>query len=379
MSLKNSRKKIDAIDEKLIKNFVERMQVAIEIAEAKKASHQPILDETRERDILDKITEEVEPPLDTYARKFYREIFALNRAYQGQMIYGESPYVETLRKAVKEGKLKLNQRAKVACPGILGSNTQEACDKMIQMAQIMYVNNFSAVFDAVEQGLCEYGVLPLENSANGSVKEVYDLLEKKDCHIVRATKQWIGHNLCAKEGTKLENLTKVYSHPQALAQASKWLSQLKNVELCPVANTATAAKFVANSEDDTVACVCSANCAKIYHLENLAEKIQNSDNNYTRFICISKNLDVYHGANKISLITTANHFPGGLGAILSRFSSLGLNLTKLESRPIVGRDFEFIFYLDFEASLAEPSVRALLAELHDSQEGFTLLGNYIEY
>ena len=379
MSLKNSRKKIDAIDEKLIKNFVERMQVAIEIAEAKKASHQPILDETRERDILDKITEEVAPPLDTYARKFYREIFALNRAYQGQMIYGESPYVETLRKAVKEGKLKLNQRAKVACPGILGSNTQEACDKMIQMAQIMYVNNFSAVFDAVEQGLCEYGVLPLENSANGSVKEVYDLLEKKDCHIVRATKQWIGHNLCAKEGTKLENLTKVYSHPQALAQASKWLSQLKNVELCPVANTATAAKFVANSEDDTVACVCSANCAKIYHLENLAEKIQNSDNNYTRFICISKNLDVYHGANKISLITTANHFPGGLGAILSRFSSLGLNLTKLESRPIVGRDFEFIFYLDFEASLAEPSVRALLAELHDSQEGFTLLGNYIEY
>ena len=379
MSLKNSRKKIDAIDEKLIKNFVERMQVAIEIAEAKKASHQPILDETRERDILDKITEEVAPPLDTYARKFYREIFALNRAYQGQMIYGESPYVETLRKAVKEGKLKLNQRAKVACPGILGSNTQEACDKMIQMAQIMYVNNFSAVFDAVEQGLCEYGVLPLENSANGSVKEVYDLLEKKNCHIVRATKQWIGHNLCAKEGTKLENLTKVYSHPQALAQASKWLSQLKNVELCPVANTATAAKFVANSEDDTVACVCSANCAKIYHLENLAEKIQNSDNNYTRFICISKNLDVYHGANKISLITTANHFPGGLGAILSRFSSLGLNLTKLESRPIVGRDFEFIFYLDFEASLAEPSVRALLAELHDSQEGFTLLGNYIEY
>lgn len=379
MSLKNSRKKIDAIDEKLIKNFVERMQVAIEIAEAKKASHQPILDETRERDILDKITEEVAPPLDTYARKFYREIFALNRAYQGQMIYGESPYVETLRKAVKEGKLKLNQRAKVACPGILGSNTQEACDKMIQMAQIMYVNNFSAVFDAVEQGLCEYGVLPLENSANGSVKEVYDLLEKKDCHIVRATKQWIGHNLCAKEGTKLENLTKVYSHPQALAQASKWLSQLKNVELCPVANTAIAAKFVANSEDDTVACVCSANCAKIYHLENLAEKIQNSDNNYTRFICISKNLDVYHGANKISLITTANHFPGGLGAILSRFSSLGLNLTKLESRPIVGRDFEFIFYLDFEASLAEPSVRALLAELHDSQEGFTLLGNYIEY
>lgn len=379
MSLKNSRKKIDAIDEKLIKNFVERMQVAIEIAEAKKASHQPILDETRERDILDKITEEVAPPLDTYARKFYREIFALNRAYQGQMIYGESPYVETLRKAVKEGKLKLNQRAKVACPGILGSNTQEACDKMIQMAQIMYVNNFSAVFDAVEQGLCEYGVLPLENSANGSVKEVYDLLEKKNCHIVRATKQWIGHNLCAKEGTKLENLTKVYSHPQALTQASKWLSQLKNVELCPVANTATAAKFVANSEDDTVACVCSANCAKIYHLENLAEKIQNSDNNYTRFICISKNLDVYHGANKISLITTANHFPGGLGAILSRFSSLGLNLTKLESRPIVGRDFEFIFYLDFEASLAEPSVRALLAELHDSQEGFTLLGNYIEY
>ena len=94
MSLKNSRKKIDAIDEKLIKNFVERMQVAIEIAEAKKASNQPILDESRERDILDKITEEVEPPLDTYARKFYREIFALNRAYQGQMIYGESPYVE---------------------------------------------------------------------------------------------------------------------------------------------------------------------------------------------------------------------------------------------------------------------------------------------
>ena len=379
MNLKECRQKIDEIDKRLVSDFLERMQIAIEIAEDKKKNHLPILDEARERDILDKITEEVGAPLDTYARKFYREIFALNRAYQGQEIYGDSPFVQTLKEAVKNSKLKLNQRAKVACPGILGSNTQEACDKMIQMAQILYVNNFKAVFDAVEQGLCEYGVLPLENSANGSVKEVYDLLESKNCRIIRATKQWIGHNLFAKEGVSLSKIKKIYSHPQALAQCSKWLSGLKDVELCPMSNTALAAKFVAESEDESVACIASAKCGKIYHLSTLAEKVQNSDNNYTRFICISKNLEVYHGANKISIMTTASHFPGGLGAILSRFSSLGINLTKMESRPIVGRDFEIDFYLDFEASLAEPSVRALLAELHDSQESFSLLGNYIEY
>lgn len=379
MNLKECREKIDEIDQRLIKDFVERMQMAIEIADTKKKTGQPILDEVRERDILDKITEEVGSPLDTYARKFYREIFSLNRAYQAQAIYGESPYVEALKKAVREGKTKINQRAKVACPGVLGSNTQEACDKMIQMAQIMYVKSFKAVFEAVEQGLCEYGVLPLENSANGSVKEVYDLLEAKNCHIVRATKQWIGHSLLAKPGEKIETIKKIYSHPQALAQCGKWLSHLKGVELCPMENTAVAAKFVLESKEKGLACVASPKCGKLYHLESLAEKIQDSDNNYTRFICISKKLEVYHGANKVSLVTTANHFPGGLGAILSRFSALGLNLTKLESRPILGKDFEFLFYLDFEASLAEPSVRALLAELHDSQESFTLLGNYIEY
>lgn len=379
MGLDKLREKINGLDDELLKVFKERMETSLKIVAEKKKKGLPIMDEARERAILEKITNRVGAPLDTYARKLYRDLFALSRAYQGQELYANTDFVKGIEEAIENSEETFNKRATVACAGILGSNTQQACDKMVPMGQIVYVDHFEAVFEAVEQGLCQYGVLPLENSANGSVKEVYRLLEEHNCYIVRATREWICHDILAKPGTKLSEVKAIYSHPQAFGQCSSYLNKLSGVELRPCANTAVAAKLVADSDEKAIAAIAPAKCSALYHLECLASNIQNSDNNYTRFICISKKLEIYPGANKISLATTANNYPGGLGALLSRFSALGLNLTKLESQPLIGHDFEFLFYLDFEASLKDPAVRALLSELHECQDRFSLLGNYIEY
>ena len=184
--------------------------------------------------------------------------------------------------------------------------------------------------------------------------------------------------LTREKGTKLEDIHTIISHPQALGQCSHFLEKLEGVELRSFDNTARAAQLVAASDDPGVAAIAAPQCADLYNLSPLMRNIQNSDNNYTRFICISKDFHVYPGANKISVVTTASHAPGGLGTLLTKFANIGVNLTKLESRPIVGHNFEFLFYLDLEASLADPKVLSVLAELHTSQDKFRLLGNYPE-
>lgn len=184
--------------------------------------------------------------------------------------------------------------------------------------------------------------------------------------------------LTSEKGSKLEDIHTIISHPQALGQCSHFLDTLEGVELRSFDNTARAAQMVAASDDPGVAAIAAPQCADLYNLSPLMRNIQNSDNNYTRFICISKDFHVYPGANKISVVTTASHAPGGLGTLLTKFANIGVNLTKLESRPIVGHNFEFLFYLDLEASLADPKVLSVLAELHTSQDKFRLLGNYPE-
>ncbi len=378
MSLEELRSEINDINEEMLQLFKRRMAISKQVAEEKAKIGKAVYDAKREREILDAMTAEAGEDMDIYMRRFFQQIFSLSRSYQIAQLFKDTPLSKRLEAAVQHSPALPPQRGTVACAGVFGSNAQEACDRLLPLGKILYVNSFRAVFDAVEQGLCEFGVLPIENSSNGSVNEVYDLLEKKNCYIVRATKQWITHDLLAVKGASLDNIKTIYSHPQALGQCSSFLEHLKDVELKEYANTAMAAQMVAESGDPTIAAIAAPSCASIFHLEPLAKGIQNNDNNYTRFICIAKDFVVYQGANKISLVSTASHTPGGLGSLLSRFSDIGMNLTKLESRPIPGHNFEFLFYLDLEASLADPKVRSLLAELETTQEKFIVLGNYPE-
>ena len=225
--------------------------------------------------------------------------------------------------------------------------------------------------------MCRYGILPVENSTAGSVNKVYDLMNKYKFYITHSLKLFIGHTLLAPEGVELSDIKEVFSHEQALNQCSEYLAKL-GVKVTVCENTAVAAKKVATGGRRDCAAIGSKDCAELYGLHVLKSGIQNTDNNYTRFICISKKLEVYPGANKTSIMMTIPHKPGSLYNIISSFAALGLNMTKLESRHLPGTNFEFMFYFDIDASVYSENLRILLNELEHDAEQFSYLGSYTE-
>ncbi len=267
----------------------------------------------------------------------------------------------------------------VACQGIEGAYSQITAKRLFPEGTFLYFKNFGAVIKAVREGMCDFGVLPIENNTFGSVKAVYQLLGKEEVNIVRGFRLKIEHQLLAKPGTKLKEITNVYSHEQALGQCAEFLRSLGDkVAETPCRNTAVAARMVAESSDPTVACLSSPECAKLYGLEVLKWKAADNDTNYTRFLCIARRKDIYPGANRISMIMTLPHHPGALCDILMKFKEQKINLLKLESEPIPGQDFEFRFYLDIEASMRDEAVRRMMREIKDSCTSFSFLGNYEE-
>ena len=270
------------------------------------------------------------------------------------------------------------ERARVACQGVEGAYSQKACDKLFTLADIMYVNTFENVFQAVESGLCQYGIVPLENSTAGSVNQTYDLLAKHDFYIVRSLSMQINHVLLTKKGVDFSKVKEIYSHEQAINQCSSFLRLLKGVKVSVCANTAIAAKMVSQSDRDDIACISSSDCAEQYGLDVVKTRIQDTDSNFTKFICISKKLEIYPGANKTSVVFSTAHKPGALYNVMARLAALNINVIKLESRPIVGKDFEFMFYFDLDASVYSKEFEQLMFELENQVEGFKYFGSYME-
>ena len=249
---------------------------------------------------------------------------------------------------------------------------------MFKSPSIMYVSSFEGIFAAVNSGLCRYGVIPIENSTAGSVKKVYDLMITNNFNIVRSVRIKIDHALLVKKGTKLEDIKEIYSHEQAIGQCENFLSGLKGVKVTACENTAAAAKAVAESDRNDVAAIASSDCAALYGLECLKKNIQDEGNNHTRFICISKNLEIYPGADRTSLMLVIPHKPGSLYKVLSRFYALGIDLIKLESRPLPDTDFEFMFYFDLRTSVYSDEFVKLISELDGICDEFKYLGSYSE-
>ena len=271
------------------------------------------------------------------------------------------------------------QAALVACQGVEGAYSQHACEKLFESPNIMYMNTFEGVFNAIDKGLCRYGMLPLENSTAGSVNAIYDLMQKYDAYIVRSVRVKIDHNLLVKKGTKLKEIREIYSHEQAINQCSEYIKKLGNkVKVTICENTAMAAKFVAESDRKDVAALSSRACAELYGLECLAGSVQDKGNNYTRFICISKKLEIYPGSDKTSIMMILPHKPGALYKVLSRFYAVGINLEKLESRPLPDRDFEFMFYFDLNTSIYSEQYAQIINELDELCEEYKYLGSYLE-
>ena len=377
MELSEIRTKIDAVDDQLLQLFLERMNLAEEVAAYKNEHHLPILNKQREREVLAKITEKAGDK-ERYAYHLYSTLFELARSRQAELIDAPTKVAARVKTSLEAGGDVFPQTGLVACQGVEGANSQVACDRILPRGNIVYVKTFEAVVSAVESGLCKFGVLPIENSSNGSVRAVYDLLQNRNLSVVRSTRLCIRHELLALPGVKMDDITEIYSHEQAIGQCSKFLNGLNGVRVVPCANTAMAAKMVAESGSRHAAAISSHPCAALYGLECVNDAIQDSDNNYTRFFCIAKDPVIYAGANRISLILACDNKPGALYEILSKLAALNINMTKLESCPVSGRNFEFIFFLELEASVQEPGVLSMLQEMERSCASFNFLGSYAE-
>ena len=376
MDLQKTRETIDRIDEQLVKLFVERMEAVKDVAKFKKENNMPIFNGKREREIVNKLTNEVSPELALYVKILYNTLFAVSREYQIREINKESKIVDKIKSALSSTDKQLPASAIVACQGTEGAYSQKACEKLFFNPSVMYFDSFKGVFDAVSNGMCRYGILPLENSVHGTVTEVYDLTSSYDFSIVKAVKIQINHVLAAK--SKDCKVGEICSHRQAIGQCDKFLKSLDGVKITPWENTALAAEYVANSDRSDLAAICSRECAQLNGLHIINDNIVDSDNNYTRFICISKEPEIYPGADKMSFIISISHKPGSLYSLISKFAALGINLTKIESRPIAGKDFEFMFYFEASVSVYSGDLIHLISEFEHNGENFRFLGCYTE-
>ena len=379
MDLTDYRKQIDEIDQQLVQLFVRRMQVCGDIADWKQANGKKVLDAGRERDKLQSVCAQVPPELQNYTSVLYSSIFELSRSYQSRRLTKFTDLSQTITDAIESTPRLFPEKASVAVAGVEGAYAQIAAEKMFKLPAILYMNSFQGVFAAIDSGLAQYGVVPIENSTAGSVKQVYDLMSHHNFSIVRSVRLKVDHNLLVNEGTKLEDIKEIYSHEQAISQCAGFLKTLgKGVKIIPMENTAKAAELVANSGRTDLAALSSRSCMELYGLQCLRYSVQDQGNNYTRFICISKQMEIYPGANHTSIMLTTAHKPGALYKLLSRFYALGINVTKLESRPIPDRDFEFMFCIDLETSVYSEEFIRMICELSASSEDFTYLGSYSE-
>ena len=378
MEIEKLRKNIDNIDSEIVKLLNERMKVSAEIGEYKKENKLPVFDAERERELLSKVAAEANEETAAYMRVIYQTVMETSKAYQRKL--QKTPTARTLEmeKALKETEKLFPENAVCACQGVAGAYSQIACEKIFKNPSIMYFGSFEDVFRAVDKKLCKYGVLPIENSTAGSVNQIYDLMAKYKFNIVRGTRIQVCHALLAKRGAELSDIREVYSHEQAISQCGEFLSKNPQIKVTLCENTAVAARLVSESDRCDVAALSSAACAEIYGLSTLRDNVCDHIGNYTRFICISKDLEIYPGADKTSLMLKIPHKPGSLYRILARINSLGINLEKLESRPKPGSDFEFMFYFDLGASVYSNELFELICDLDNDIDGFKYFGSYTE-
>lgn len=365
MTLEEIRKEIDNIDEKLLPLFEARMDCARKVAAVKKAQGLPILNEKREQAVLEKAAAGAKT-YKSEAKMLYNALMSVSRGLQHELL-GSG---EELRRMLQEAENPPACKT-AAVFGAAGSFSHEAAKCLVPGAEPLFYPTFQEIFQAVEEGRAEFGILPVENSSAGSVEQVYDLILTYRFFIVGEEILPIHHCFC---GDPEKTFSKIFSHTQALSQCSEFISGMKlQAEAC---SSTAEAPFLAKKNGQ--AAICSEEAAKKAGLPVLQKEIQNNRNNCTRFIQISRKFFIPENAGKISLCFSLPHTTGSLHGVLSRFAQTGLNLTKIESRPIPGSRFEYDFYLDFSGNVQEPHTLQLLCALSAELPRFSFLGNYKE-
>lgn len=372
MGLEDIRTQIDEIDKQLVELLKARMNCSLSVAKEKREQNLPIHHPEREQAIIDKVMLEG-GEFGSYISSVYREIMGVSKEAQ----QAELTPLGELASRIVGAKDGIRENVAVACQGIEGAFGSIATNHLHKTGNVKYYSTFEDVFKAVQNDEAVYGVVPVENSNAGSVTEVYDLILKYRFYIVSAAELAVNENLLGIPGTDVNDIKKVYSHPQALAQSDEFIKS-HGIEPAPYSNTALAVKYVSELGDKSVGAIGSVLAANLYGLDVIAPNIQSIKNNSTRFITISKQLIIPPKANKVSVVFSVPHIVGALNRVLNRFCENGLNLTKIESRAAKNGQFDYLFYLDFAGNLNDRKTIALISSLADELPDFTFLGNYRE-
>ncbi len=375
MELKDIRTEIDEIDDRIVELFTRRMSCSEEVARYKAENNMPIFNEKREDEILQRVASKSGRYADC-TRMLFENIIEISRGLQHDIMGTGKELCEVFESA--GGEIRINENhERVACFGSAGSNTHIALMRLYPDCEPVFYSRFNEIFEALEAKEADYGIIPIENSSAGSVTDVYDLMLQYRFYIVSAADTKISHCIAGISSAELSDIKEVYSKDQALAQCSDFIDG-HGLAAMLYESTSAAAKMVSESGDRSLAAICSEYAADKYGLKIFSRNIQNDKSNCTRFIVISREPVITADADKISLCFSVPHIKGSLCSVLSRFSSHGLNLTKIESRPMVGKGFEYLFYLDFTGNVQSEHIKKLLCSLSEELPEFSFLGNYAE-
>jgi len=376
--LEKNRKLIDEQDALLLECFEKRMEASKKIAEYKRENNLSIADAKRENELLKKRLELLkDKELTNETLELFRKIMELSRRYQSSLLSGFDAGTEYVTEVLEKRRPKRETKdIVVGFQGVEGSYGEQAALEFFTDANYKSYETFEKVTKAVSTGEIAYGVLPIENSSTGGIMEVYDLLRKYGTFIVGEHKLKVEHCLLVLEDAQMADITEVYSHNEGLSQSREFLSQNDKWLQKSCLNTAAAAQLVSQSKDKSKAAIASRRCAELYGLKILKTGVNFNKNNYTRFIIISLNLETDEACNKISTYFSLPHVSGSLATMLNEFSSAGLNLLKIESRPMYNKSWEYFFYIDFEGNLMDAIVQETLAKVAAYASYFEVLGNY---
>ena len=374
-TLEELRAQLDGIDNEIIELYKKRMDVCMEIGDIKISAGNKVFDKQREREklvaVAAKVTEEFHKK---GVQELFEQLMSLSRKLQYQLLtkrgaLGRLPFI---------GVDKLDwENSRIVFQGTEGAYSQAAMEMYFgKDTNSFHVQTFRDAMEAIEEGSADFAVLPIENSSAGAVNEVYDLLVEFENYIVGEVVLPINHTLSGVKGTTLDQIERVYSHPQALMQSAKFLDAHRDWQQISVSNTAAAAKKVLKEQDHSQAAVCSAYAAQVYGLSVLAEDINDETNNVTRFIIVTNQKIFTPDASKISICFELPHQSGSLYQILSHFIYNDLNMTKIESRPVEGKSWEYRFFVDFEGNLEQPGVKNAIRGLREEARNLKILGNY---
>ncbi len=369
--LEQCRKEIDEIDEQLMELFEKRMNLSKEVIIYKLANNLEIYQPDREKTVIEKNVSYIHnDQLKGYGTAFIQAIMDISKDYQEDFIPAES----LVRPVFPQ---PFDENTRVGYQGVEGAFGQQAMEAYFgSLVQASSYTQFEDVFKALERDEIQYGIVPIENSSTGAINDVYDLIRNYGFYIVGEQSISIAQHLLGVPGSKIEDIEEVYSHQQGLSQTTNFLDQYPNIKRIPYANTAIAAKMVADQKDPTKAAIASKKAALLYGLDILESNIHNEKSNHTRFIVISKTLEAKEDYNRVSIVTTLKHEVGALESILKIIKDNHLNMCHIESRPMEEKNWEYYFYIDFEGNILDPNVKKALSKMKERSQTLRVLGTY---